>query len=208
MSCAAFTFLSVYVDAFDKAPDWVVRWSISAGMFFLLLAAFLTWRETYVQLANERRTVASLTESPNIRITVHGIYAHVADGDELFVILPDASIANQSHGLRMAVTADLWMLREGGMEGWCSPAAGPVTAWEQSQHSYRNRAITLPVNLGPRYAEQGYLAFSHRVLRGVVNQPLTDEHQHWRYRVEFKDLLSDAIIHQEEITVSPYVQRV
>jgi hypothetical protein len=128
----------------------------------------------------------------------------VLQGDELFVILPDVSIANQSHGQRVAITAELWMLREGGMEGYCSPAASPVAAWEQSERSYRNKAITLPINLEPRYAEQGYLAFCHQVLRGIGNRPILDEYGHWRYRIDFKDIHANVVIHQQEISVSPY----
>lgn len=54
MSCAAFTIVGVYAAAFNEAPDWIVRSSIALGVFFLLLGAFLTWRDTYIQLVGEK----------------------------------------------------------------------------------------------------------------------------------------------------------
>jgi hypothetical protein len=120
----------------------------------------------------------------------------------MMVIVPDVAIANQSHDLRVALSADLWMLRAGNMEAWCAPEATPVMQWQGSQHSYRNKALTLPINLEPRSAGAGYLAFSHMIL-GVGNEHLVDEHGYYRYRIDFKDVHTDSVIYQNEINVSP-----
>jgi hypothetical protein len=205
MSCAAFTFLGVWATFGNKGREYLLWASFLLGTAFLLVAAYKAWADEHRLWTKERLTVEELTEKPNVTIAVHGIFAHVVDGDQLFVILPDVSVANQSHGLRLELTADLWMLRSGGMKGWCSPEAKPVLAWEQSQHSYRNKMLLLPLNLQSRSADVGYLAFSHRV-GGLGNKPLVDEHGHWRYIIEFKDILADSIIYQQEITVYPLTE--
>ena len=202
MSCAAFTFLGIWATFANKGRGWVLWSSFLLGIFFLFVAAYKAWANEHRAWTVEHLRVTELTQKPDVKIAVHGLYAHVAERDQLFVILPDVSIANQSHGLRVALTADLWMLRSGGMEGWCSPEAKPVLAWEQSHHSYRNKSLTLPLNLEPRSADVGYLAFSHRV-GGFGQEPLVDEHGHWRYRIDFKDIHADSVIHQEEITGRP-----
>jgi hypothetical protein len=207
MSCAAFTLLGIWATYAKKDRMWILWASFTLALGCFMFAAYRTWADQHRAWANENQIVRALTEKLDVTITVHGLYSHVAEGDQIFVILPDVSIANQSHGLRVAITAGLWMLREGGMEGWCSPEARPVAAWEHSPHSYRNKALTLPVNLEPRSADQGYLAFSHRVLRGFGNKPLLDEHGHWRYRIEFKDIHTDAVIHEQEITLAPFLTR-
>jgi hypothetical protein len=175
MSCAAFTLLGIWATYAEKDRLWIVWLSIGFALVCFVVAAYRAWANEHEAWAKEKVTVKRLTEEPNLAIAVHGIPAHLADHDIVFVILPDVSIANQSHGLRVAVTADLWMLRDGGMEGWCSPETKAVEAWEHSQRSYRNKHLTLPINLEPRFADQGYLAFCHQVLRGVGNQPLQNE---------------------------------
>lgn len=203
MSCAAFTLLGVWATYAQKDRLWIVGASLGLALVCLVVAAYRTWADEHEAWSKENQMVRRLMEEPTLAIAVHGIPTHVAVRDQLFVILPDVSIANQSHGLRVAITADLWMLRDGGMEGWCAPESKPVEVWEQSQHSYRNKHLTLPFNLEPRSADQGYLAFCHQVLRGVANEPLQNEHGHWRYRIDFKDMHSGSIIYQQEITVAP-----
>ena len=202
MSCAVLTMVGIWAAHAQKNRGWMSWTSLTLAATFFLIAAYRAWAGEHELWTNARQKIAALTQSPNVSIAVHGTCVHVADDNDLIVILPDVSIANQSHGLRVAITANLLMLKEGGTESRCSPEDGPVTAWEQSQHSYSNRALTLPVNLEPRSADQGYLAFRRRLPTGVRRPPLTDEHQNWHYRIEFKDIHTDAIISQQEITVA------
>jgi hypothetical protein len=204
MSCAAFTFLGIWATFGNKGRDWVLWSSLVLGVVFLLFAAYKAWAREHQSWKDEHQTVEMLTAKPDVTFAVHGIFAHVAQGDQLFVILPDVTVANQSHGLRVAVTADLWMLRSANTETWCSPETKPVLAWEESQHSSHHNIVVLPLNLEPRSAEIGYLAFSHRVL-GIGNEPLVDKFGHWRYRIDFRDVHSNSMIRQEEISVSPQV---
>ena len=203
MSCAAFTFLGIWATYAEKGREWILWASITLALASVLVAAYRAWAKEHQLWAEERQKVEVLTAKPDITVAVHGIFAHVTQGNQLFVILPDVSIANHSHGLRVALTADLWMLRSANVEVWCSPETKPVLVWEQSQHSSRHNMLLLPLTLEPRSAEMGYLAFSHRV--GIGNEPLVDEHGHWRYRVDFKDIHSNSMIHQQELTVSPHL---
>ena len=200
MSCAGLTSVGIWMTCTQKNRQGILWTSLALAAIFLLIATYKAWAGEHELWTDERQKVAALTTRPSVSIAVHGTYAHVADDNDLIVILPDVSIANQSHGLRVAITADLWMLSEGGAQRWCPPEDRPVVAWEQSQHSFRNSALTLPVNLEPRSADRGYLAFSHRLPRGTRRPPWTDEHQNWHYRIEFKDIHTDALICQEEVT--------
>jgi hypothetical protein len=205
MSCAAFTVVGIWAAYAEKGREWVLWTSFTLAVVFVFVAAYKAWAREHELWLQERRKVDALTAKPNVTFAVHGIFAHVMQGDQWVVILPDVTIANQSNGLRVSLTADLWMLRSpGGVETWCSPEAKPVMAWEQSSHSYGNKLLVLPLNLEPRSADMGYLAFSHRV-KGIGNEPLVDEHGHLRYRIDFKDIHSGTIIHQQEITVPPHM---
>ena len=207
MSCAAFTILGIWATYGEKGREWILWTSILLAVAFIFIAAYKAWAKEHESWLTERLKVEAFTTKPDITITIHGMFAHVMQGDQRVVILPDVGIANQSHGLRVALTADLWMLRSAGVETWCSPEVRPVTAWEQSAHSYRNELLVLPVNLEARCANAGYLAFSHRV-GGIGNEPRADEYGHLRYRVDFRDLHTNTLVHQQEITVPPEIQGV
>jgi hypothetical protein len=202
MSCAAFTMLGIWATYAKKDREWILWSSIALAVVSFLFAAFEAWADEHEAWADEHRKVVELTEKPDVTITVNGICTHVTAENRPVVIVPDVSIANQSHGLRVALTADLWMLRAGGTECWCAPEAKPVSEWEQSQRSYRNKALTLPMNLQPRSADTGYLAFTNMV-SGIGNEPLVDQHGHYRYRIDFKDIHTNSVIYHKEITVSP-----
>lgn len=47
MSCAAFTALSVYAAATNKANSWVVAGSAVLAVLFFLIAAYLTWKDEH-----------------------------------------------------------------------------------------------------------------------------------------------------------------
>jgi hypothetical protein len=205
MSCAAFTILGLWATYGEKGREWILWTSLVLAIAFALVAAYQGWANEHQALLRARQEVEALTAKPDIAIAVDGIFAHVKQGEQILVILPDVTVANNSHGLRVAITADLWMLRSGNMECWCSSETKPVVTWEESEHSSRHNLLVLPLNLQPRCAEIGYLAFGHRVLKGIGNEPLLDEHGHCRYRIEFKDVHSGSVIHQEQITVSQHL---
>ncbi len=115
MSCAAFTFLGIWAAAAGKSGAWVLWASFVLGVAFFFVATYRAW-------VREHEIVVALMETPNVTISVHGIFSHVAVGRRLLVIVPDVSIANHSHGLGVALTVDLWMLRSGGMQCWCAGA--------------------------------------------------------------------------------------
>jgi hypothetical protein len=56
MSCAAFTFLGVYVAATGKGNGWVVGGSAFFAVVFFTLAAYGTWKDTYDKYMTEVAT--------------------------------------------------------------------------------------------------------------------------------------------------------
>jgi len=201
MSCAVLTIVGIWAIYAQKNQEWTLWTGFTSAAILFLISAYKAWVGEHKLSTNEQE-VATLTDRPSVSIAVRGNCAHVANDYCLIVILPDVLIVNRSQSLRVAITADLWALGEGGKASRCAPADGPVAAWEQSQHSYSNRALTLPVNLEPRSADRGYLAFSRWLCTGVRRPPLMDEHQNWRYRIEFKDIHTDAPLYLQEVTVA------
>lgn len=55
MSCAAFTFLGVWLTYENKGRDWVLWSSLVLGGVFLLVAAYKTWAAEHEHWAEERR---------------------------------------------------------------------------------------------------------------------------------------------------------
>src|SRR5436189_3776654 len=101
MSCAAFTFLGIWVAAANKGRDWLLWSSFGLGLAFVLFAAYKAWADEHEAWVREHEKVAALTEKLDVTITVHGICAHVAVGSRSVVVVPDVSVINQSHGLRV-----------------------------------------------------------------------------------------------------------
>src|SRR6266852_6184173 len=101
MSCAVFTLLGIWATYAQKDRLWIVWASIGLALVCFVVAAYRTWSDEHEAWAKENGTVKRLTEVPSLAIAVHGISAHIADHDDILVILPDVSIANQSHGLRV-----------------------------------------------------------------------------------------------------------
>jgi hypothetical protein len=58
MSCAAFTFLGVYLTKFPQTPHWIYWANGSLAVFFLLLSGFLVWRDEhrYLQVELEKNS--------------------------------------------------------------------------------------------------------------------------------------------------------
>jgi hypothetical protein len=59
MSCAAFTFLGIYVAAFNKGRDWVLWGSFLLGITFLLVAAYKAWLTEYDKRTAEKRHLSA-----------------------------------------------------------------------------------------------------------------------------------------------------
>ena len=203
MSCAAFTFLGLWATYAKKDAAWIIWSSFWLAVTFLMIAGYRAWLQKHLAWTDENLKVRKMTEEFNVTVQVHGIPAHMHVDDQLFVIFPDVSMANQSRELSAAIKADLFMIREHGILAWCSPEASPLRVWEDSERSIRNKHLLIPVNLTPRSADNGYLAFSHRVLRGIANRPLVDEHGYYRYRIDFKNMHTDATFYQKEFSIAP-----
>ena len=61
MSCAAFTFLGVYVVANNKSNSWALGATFGMALFMLLVASFLAWRDEY----KKRLALANPPEKPD-----------------------------------------------------------------------------------------------------------------------------------------------
>jgi hypothetical protein len=63
MSCAAFTFLGVYVAATDRGNGWVVGGSALLALVFFTVAAYQTWKEEHDRFTSE----LAKNQKPDIR---------------------------------------------------------------------------------------------------------------------------------------------
>ena len=79
MSCAAFTFLSLWVALKNKGSNWVIVGTIVLAICFFLVAAFMAWdgeREVAAQKSGEienlKRIIANL-DQPDLQPKVTGV---------------------------------------------------------------------------------------------------------------------------------------
>src|SRR5665811_523184 len=80
MSCAAFTFLGIWVTYANKSRGWVLWSSVILAVGFLFVAAYKAWGHEHQSFLAEHARVLALTETPNVTITIYGITAHLAVG--------------------------------------------------------------------------------------------------------------------------------
>ena len=67
MSCAAFTFLGVYVLAAGKSNQWALGVTFGTALLMLLVASFLAWKDQYRRAESLALELATLkTERPEL----------------------------------------------------------------------------------------------------------------------------------------------
>jgi hypothetical protein len=63
MSCAAFTFLGLYLTKYPQTPHWTYWANGALAAFFLLLATFLVWKEERSLLLSKTDEIAALSKA-------------------------------------------------------------------------------------------------------------------------------------------------
>ena len=78
MSCAVFTFISVYVAERGKSSAWFVGATAVAALVFFLVASFLAWRQEHKRAAEER--------TPKFILESGSIVSHYENGRTLVLV--------------------------------------------------------------------------------------------------------------------------
>ena len=171
-------------------PAWAF-WAAALLCFFY--TSFRVWQK-------EHRKVAELTEEPKITFAVHGIPRPWQSGQRQFLIVPEVTVANHSHGQAIAVDAELDMLGAGGFQAACLPENQGVETWEQSLEQSGLHVLVFPARLEPRGVAKGYIAFRSPPGLGQTNfTPLRSQTNGVRCRIQFTDCHLRQVIHEEEI---------
>ena len=85
MSCAVWTFVSVYAITHNKPDAWYVTWAFRLMFVFLPLSAFLAWREQYQTVEAQNAVIKSYED----RATDLTVVSHIAyDGSVLVGTAP------------------------------------------------------------------------------------------------------------------------
>ena len=132
---------------------------------------------------------------------VHGIPVCGKFDGRLYLFVPDVTIVNHSSTQPISIGATLWLLYEPvGMEVYCPAESRAIREWEKEHNAYRGQVLTFPLDLAPRKAAGGYIAFCGDNASGLGNAPRRDEHGYVLTRIEFKDCHSDQTLYQQEIS--------
>lgn len=98
MSSAAFTLLGLYAAIRNEGNLWVVRSTYTFGAAFLLVAAYLAWRDEYVRATG----LEARFDRPKLVISIGSVWWGAENDGKLFMAL-NATVANQV-GPQTAVT--------------------------------------------------------------------------------------------------------
>jgi hypothetical protein len=182
LSGAMSVLLTLLAMVFRRSvPAW---WFGIAAVVSFLVSSYRVW-------AKERARVNELTEEISVRIEVHGINECVIAEGKPFLVLPEVTLINDSHGKSVSVDGEMF-IRVGGLNLYCPSIMGPLETWEENRRVYSTAHLKLPLTLGPRNVAKGYLAFNAENINHVGQQPINEAIKDCY--VEFKDLHTKKVL--------------
>jgi hypothetical protein len=181
----------------ELLPNWGWEIWVIGVLSILLLTAM---EGAYRKWEKEHLRVVELTEDTNVTFAVHSIPRHWQSGQLRFLIVPEVTIINHSHGKIVTVDTALDMFGIGGFQAVCLPDNHGLEEWERSAEQSGLHVLSFPARVEPQGVAKGYIAFRPPLHLGATNfSSLRSQTGGVRCRIQFTDCHSTQILYEQEV---------